>query len=334
MTTFLQDFDSATIHEVKHGDELFRIVREHYGHGTFLNDKQAIMDAIASNNPHIRDIDRIYPGQLIALPDIDGSRQSLPVFTPSQNRHAQDLIEELSCTNEITRSVLTGLANTPSVSPSLGAVGGVYGAFQKAATDAVKYVEKLNRLYSSFKQGDITKGAYDYRRVKIINAMDKNLGGFRTHAFSKNPIDKVKSSREILRFSTSGKGATQSMTLGISRLNKTIARVRAGGILLIGLQLAGAATRLKQAQTSQQKTAIVTETSGSLIGGIAAGALFALAVGTPVGWVGLAGVAIVGTAGGMIGGEVMKAIGNELLFHDSGDAKFNQVNEFWTSTGI
>ncbi|MEO0979191.1 MAG: hypothetical protein AAFY24_18125 [Pseudomonadota bacterium] len=334
MNNFLQDFDSATIHEVKYGDELFRIVREHYGHGAFLNDKQAIMGAIASNNPHIRDIDRIYPGQLIVLPDIEGARHSLPVFTPPQNRHAQNVIKELSCISETTRNVLSGLANTPSASPTLGAVGGVYGAFRKAATDAVKNVDDLNRLYATYKQGGHTRGAYDARRVKIINAMDKNLGGFRTHAFSKNPIDKVKPSREILRFSTSGKGATQSMTNGISRLNNTVARVRIGGILLIGIEVAGAATRLKQAETNQQKTAIVTATGGSLIGGIAAGAVFAFAFGTPVGWVGLAGVAIFGAAGGALGGKVMETLGDELLFHDSGDAKFDQINDFWKSTGI
>lgn len=329
-----QDLDNATIHQVQHGDELFRIVREHYGHGAFLNDKQGIVDAVTSNNPHIRDIDRIYPGQLIALPSIVGDRKAMPAFTPLQNRCTQEVVGELSLTTGITRSILSGIANTPSVAPSLDAAGGIYGAFHKAASDAVKNVDELNRLYSDYRQQSISKGAYDYRRIKIINAMDKNLGGFRTHAFSKNPLDKVKSSREILRFSTSGKGATQSMTNGISRLNKTVSRVKVGGVLLIGLQLASATTRLREAQTSQQKTAVVTETGGSIIGGIAAGALFAMAVGTPVGWVGLAGVAIAGTAGGFLGGEALKAIGNEALFHESGDTKFDQVNKFWNFTGI
>lgn len=329
-----QDLDKATIHQVQHGDELFRIVREHYGHGAFLNDKQGIVDAVTSNNPHIRDIDQIYPGQLIALPSIVGDRKAMPAFTPLQNRCTQEVVGELSLTTGITRSILSGIANTPSVAPSLDAAGGIYGAFHKAASDAVKNVDELNRLYSDYRQQSISKGAYDYRRIKIINAMDKNLGGFRTHAFSKNPLDKVKSSREILRFSTSGKGAAQSMTNGISRLNKTVSRVKVGGVLLIGLQLASATTRLREAQTSQQKTAVVTETGGSIIGGIAAGALFAMAVGTPVGWVGLAGVAIAGTAGGFLGGEALKAIGNEALFHESGDTKFDQVNKFWNFTGI
>ncbi|WP_298983880.1 hypothetical protein [uncultured Roseibium sp.] len=328
------ELDNATIHEVQHGDELFKIVRDHYGHGTFLNDKQGIVDAVTSNNPHIRDINKIYPGQLIALPNIVGDRRAIPAFTPIQNRCTQEVVGELSRTNGITRSILSGLANTPSAAPSLDAAGGIYGSFQRAASGAVKNVDELNRLYSDYRQHSISKGAYDYRRIKILNAMDKNLGGFRTHAFSKNPLDKVKSSREILRFSTSGKGATQSMTNGISRLNNTVSRVKIGGGLLIGLQLASATTRLREAQTSQQKTAVVTETGGSIIGGIAAGALFAVAVGTPVGWVGLAGVAIAGTAGGLLGGEVLKAIGNEALFHESGDAKFEQVSKFWKFTGI
>ena len=274
MNGFSRESDDATAHEVQSGDELFRIVRNHYGHGAFLNDKQRIVDAIVSNNPHISDIDRIFPGQLIVLPNIGGERDSMPIFTPPQNHRSQVVIETLSRTKDVTRSVLSGIANTPSINPSFDAVGGVYGAFKKAATDAVKDVDKLNYLYSSFKRGSITKGAYDYRRVKIINAMDKNLGGFRTHAFSKSPIDKVKPSREILRFSTSGKGATQSMTSGISRLNNTISRVKLGGGLLVGLQVMSAANRLPDAQTSQQKTAIVTETGGSIFGGILAGALF------------------------------------------------------------
>ena len=324
----------ATIHEVQHGDELFRIVRNHYGHGAFLNDKQRIMEAVASNNPHIRDIDRIFPGQLIALPAIGPEQGSMPIFSPSQGRRSREVIEELSRTNNTTRSVLSGVANTPSIGMGLDAAGGVYKAFETAAKNAVKDVDKLNRLHAGFKNGSMTKGAYDYRRVKIINAMDKNLGGFRTHAFAKNPIDKVKSSREILRFSTSGKGATQAMTSGIGRLNNTLSRVRGGGGVLLGLQVASASVRLNEAQTSQQKTAVVTETGGAVLGSFAAGALFAVAVGTPVGWVGLAGVAIAGTLGGYLGGEALEAIGNEMLFHESGDSKYDAIDKFWNSSGI
>jgi len=51
---------------------------------------------------------------------------------------------------------------------------------------------------------------------------------------------------------------------------------------LLGFQAVNAGFRIAEANTSREKTAIVT----NLVGGLAAGALFVFFVGTPTGWLG------------------------------------------------
>ena len=56
-----------TFHEVKKGDTLWAIASKHYGNGSKY---EAIFEA---NKPTLTHPDKIYPGQILRIPDLDAA---------------------------------------------------------------------------------------------------------------------------------------------------------------------------------------------------------------------------------------------------------------------
>lgn len=61
-----EDRAEATFYTVQEGDSLSKIAKEHYGDATKY---PAIFEA---NKPMLQDPDKIYPGQVLRLPELDG----------------------------------------------------------------------------------------------------------------------------------------------------------------------------------------------------------------------------------------------------------------------
>ena len=67
-------------YQVQSGDQLYQILRSHYGSAGFLRDRAAVTRLVVENNPQISDIDRIYPNQIIVLPPLAGGGISSPIL--------------------------------------------------------------------------------------------------------------------------------------------------------------------------------------------------------------------------------------------------------------
>lgn len=319
----------ASIHIIRPGDEIFRVLRDHYGEGAFLEDKQKLVDAFQRNNKHIVNVDQIYPGQCIVLPDMAPEKKELPLMGPEAQRRSSDFIEALGGTSSISQAVMSDISASLPLKLGMDSAGGVLGSFERAAARAIEDTKDLKRLWESQRSGDIKRSFYNTERVKVIHRMDSNLGGFRPHAFAERPSPKMAPSRELMRFSTSGKGPTAQMTRSIRNLNKAVGRLKIQGGILIFAQVGTAGYDLSQADTEREKTGIIVETGGSILGSIAAGALVTLAVGTPAGWLGLAGVAIAGMVGGTGVGMVSRHLNDRHLYDEDGEAKFDILKRIW-----
>lgn len=57
--------DPAVFHTVKKGDTLWAIAKDHYGNGSKYN------EIFEANRPMLKDPDRIYPGQVLRIPNLD-----------------------------------------------------------------------------------------------------------------------------------------------------------------------------------------------------------------------------------------------------------------------
>lgn len=53
-----------TLHEVKKGDSLWKIAEKHYGNGS------KYPEIFEANKPMLSDPDKIYPGQMLRIPDL------------------------------------------------------------------------------------------------------------------------------------------------------------------------------------------------------------------------------------------------------------------------
>ncbi|MFW6088477.1 MAG: peptidoglycan-binding protein LysM, partial [Gemmatimonadota bacterium] len=61
-----EDRAEATFYTVKEGDSLSKIAQEHYG------DAMKYPAIFEANKPMLQDPDKIYPGQVLRLPELDG----------------------------------------------------------------------------------------------------------------------------------------------------------------------------------------------------------------------------------------------------------------------
>lgn len=57
--------DDVTLHEVKKGDNLWKIAKKNYGNGS----KYPVI--FEANKPMLSDPDKIYPGQMLRIPKLD-----------------------------------------------------------------------------------------------------------------------------------------------------------------------------------------------------------------------------------------------------------------------
>jgi hypothetical protein len=100
---------SLSFYQVRSNDQIYRILRDHYGANGFLRDQSAMIKAFQANNPQIRNIDMIHPGQVIMLPDL--SATWFPADTPPREavQSCRVISESLSrydpCALDLIKSV-------------------------------------------------------------------------------------------------------------------------------------------------------------------------------------------------------------------------------------
>lgn len=313
-----------SFYEVRQRDQLFAILRSHYGVAKFTQDKQRIVEQVKANNPQISNIDLIVPGQVIMLPDLSLLQPQRPGQTPGLSsgiiNSCSAVSSELTSMDGQTKSLMTSLDyNAIGIEAGKGFVEFV----QKTTEAAVPAIEKVALKYYQQKAGTITKGQYDYGRTKLIKEIDKSIRPLRPL------ISPGQATNQIIRIKPNEIVRTQAI-LDEAKNLKRIAKVASSGLAIVKVvDLGVKAADFHTAANNQQRTVIVMDEALTWAGGAAATAVCILIVGTPVGWAAIAGVIAVSAVGGLGGQQLSKVLQEKMLFDAKGNRIETKADRFW-----
>ncbi len=295
MPSLHSDDHDTILYDVQHGDSLSRIIRRY--HGPLAPGKQqAIIKRILLENPEIRDPNRIYPGQILVL---DIPRQYCPIpkimvppVVTIDERAIGTLKQGLENTGKEQKTIISTLAPLTLAAASTG-----LGTLDYTFKSNAPLVAELAENYQDLMEKKITRGQYDYRRVKILKKLETKLGPLmRIGMGSKRPVN------EVLRI-TRKKDAipTKIIERKAERLlNLSRNLSRGGSVVLAGASLGVACHDIAHTDSRQEKNEILVEALGGIMGGVLYGTAVTLAIAmmaTPVGWV--AALVIAGVGAGV-----------------------------------
>lgn len=289
-------------YRVKSGDTLSRIVARHYQLSPGSSAFDHALQVAAYSNPHITNIDRIYPGQiirLISLPNgganafcslgdilknFEASHAEVDAFIRQSNLHISNLdrLQHYWPSDQTEQEMFFMLAwleeNYGILSASVAAGFNTFDGVVNTAHQAL--IAEVKTSYRLYQQGTITQNQYDYRRQKALKAFAEKVGPFEKF------LMKGKSTQEAIRINRSKSlPATGKIDRMLSRLKGLSQASKYGGILLTGAGLGVGCYQIAQEDNRMRKNEIFVETIAST----SAGVISSLALGiflfsTPVGW--------------------------------------------------
>jgi len=272
---------------VKHGDQLFKILRDAYGPADFLSRKQEMIDFVKVNNPQIKSIDLIYPGQILALPQHE--KQPADTCTAARLPPAIDPGAAVKL-GEIAKTI-------GNLSPDAQKFASTFGTrfLTQTGTDFIAQVEKtvtasipdLRRIPLSYFQkhaGTITANQYNYQRTVSVARIQKRLGFLEPLVFNTRKANEV---LQVDRFAPNRVHQHIQQLKSFERIGKL---ARYGGGLVKAFDFSTTMTAAHQATKREDRIGILADYAGSVAGAL----VFTAVVGTPAGWVGLAAVALGG----------------------------------------
>ena len=309
-------FDShknGVYYRVQSGDTLNGIIHDYYGITHNSDHYPYVISLLQALNPHVKDPDRIYSGNVLRLQPVDlNVGVCRPVdFAMSGNR-----------------AVITRLSNHRLTATEYGIASQVswleqnHGFLKNPANVLLTTLEKITGngqqtllrkvkdSYKRYKGGEISKGKYDYQRRKSLKAFAKKAGPFEKLLFNQQTTS------QAIRISRSKIiPATQVIDNQIGKITRIAKIAGGGGVILGGLGMYMTYREISHADDRQKKNEIFVEALGSLVVGTASGVLLLALVSGPVGWSVVLLVASSSVAAGWLGGKAVKALydkyGNE-----------------------
>lgn len=306
-----------SFYTVEHGDQLYRILQEHYGPQSFFENREDILSAFRQNNPHVSNIDLIFPGQTFVLADSKRGGLILPATLDKASCAAVPAISaELSSASPQVRQAWSHLT-AERVASDVGTSYVNYIKSQsKVSLDAIK---KVSSNYENKLSASITKGQYDGRRIKLMTEYDRSLGAMK-------PLHRpLSSSRAVLHIKPQASIPTQSLLTETQTVKRYLSTASKGVVVLqiadlaqFGTEVATAPSGSHQADLAMRKGSSML---GAYVGGAMGGLIFGALISNPVGWVAIAGIVLSGTAaiGGSIAAEELGSrVSQELFFDEKG----------------
>jgi len=265
-------------HHVSPGETLSGIINTYYPGN--INRMQSQIKQVLTDNPSIKNPDRITPGQLIVLRTAPANMCLAPVEFNETNKVKQlwSLMNpETQKAIKETSPVYNGL--------TLGLAGGGTGIFtlEKTLKSNMSLLKGIPDAYHQYKGGDITKYEFDKIRNIKLNQYTKNIGPMIDKAiYGDNRLKnafKLKPGRSL--------NATKSMTQHFNKLSKISNAASKGGVILTGVGLAASCYQVSQAETETltEKNEIAVKSIASTTTGVVVGAAISIfLIGTPMGW--------------------------------------------------
>lgn len=310
-------------YEVTAGDQLFRILRRHYGDATFLKDRAKVMALVTGHNAAIRNIDYIRPGQVIVLPDLSLAERARslppPAPQPSALRDLTELADGLQACSAPGRDFISGL--DLSAVYATGA-GSFLGEVDKRMRAAVPHMKRIVEDYQTYRGGGQSLAAYSRARQQALGQIGTAMSPLYGLVYPDRRHN------EILRIDRDALGAarTRSIRAEIRRIDGLALGARTAGRVLTAVSVAQNLQRLGAAQTHEEGALILLDIaaglSGGALGSAAGTALAAALLVTPAGWVGIAFVIGGSVAGAMTAQAITAAVARHGL-RDRNDMPFN-----------
>lgn len=288
-------------YKVRKGDTVFAILESIYGKQQFHANKGNIVGHLTDLNPKVKDINTIYYGDILALPD----PKSLHAGTAGQIAAGEkaalgQMATDLSGLDPVTVDLIRLFDIT-------GSVGNDFiSAARKQVGQATPSLQSMVRNYEAYKTGGLTRGSYDYQRALRLGEHSRKLGYMEKLVYPTRPKN------EILRIDTR-KGAvpTARIKAGINQASRVKFLTRTGNVVFLGAGMGVACSQIAVADSQKEKNLILVDYATVTAVGI--GLMLAV---TPVGWVSLVAIGVAGAATGMAAGWGAKKLydqyGNDL----------------------
>lgn len=305
---------------VRPGDQLFRILGDHYGQRKFLEDREAVIAAVLQNNPQIGNIDRIFPGQVFALPEIPTSAQQMPVLPLDQARAAGNVCTTLTSADPMTVDLIRQTSDSSLMSD---AGSGMIDFVGKATERAAKNTKAVKTLYQEYKSTDMTRGSYDYKRRVLIRKVDHSLGPLRPL------ITPGQLSREVIRVKPQAIHKTAQIEAEVKQLNRITKLAKHGGVILKIAEVGGKAVEIHHAPGNARRTDILIDFVGGAAGAAGGAVLFVAVFGTPAGWVAIGGMVVASAVTGAVGEQVAKSVRQNTLVDKNGVRINTKADRLW-----
>lgn len=311
---------SLSFYQVRPGDQLYQILQNHYGPASLLRDQAKVVNIVRANNPGILNIDLIYPGQIIMLPDIGTA--SGPAAAPSaQVVQGCHLISEgLGRKDSDTLGLLNSI---DYLKLSQTSADGFVSFVEKTTAAAKSDMRDIALDYYRKEAGSISRSQYNYQRRLNVVRVDMKLGPL--HQL----INPGKTPGQVLRINPYAAIRPQAILREADQLARIAKRAKIGGVVLQTIDLGHAAFQVHTAPVNSQRTVIVLDTLAGLGGGLAGLGLAVVMLGTPVGWVGFTIMVGLSAAGALGAEKVGQIIQQEVLFDANGNRIETKVDRFW-----
>lgn len=298
-------------YRIKPGDQIYRIMREHYGDTVFLAEKDRLVEEVKALNKSIPDLDTIYPGRVLHLPVRNTANRSTQA-SPATVAQLCEMSRQLERVDPLLLDYLTALKQ---FDPVLNGIGGTYEGLERFASRAAQdYAARVNAItdtYADYKAQRISYSKYYKGRRLILDATDKKFGILRSGLQSPKPTT------SILHMSAHQATHAQNLNEILKPAKGMMSRAKMGGGILTLASVGVASYTLYHAESVQDKTIIIAETAagaaGSYYGAIGGIALVGFLVSNPAGWTILVGAAVGGALAGSASSYLVGEAGERIF---------------------
>jgi hypothetical protein len=294
-------------YRIKTGDSLSMIMARLYGVGPRSPSYHRHLDQILALNPQIEHPGRIRAGALLRLMAVPALQAHVPVSVsrpsiPTEVRHppAVAVRVPVAAPNFVLKDIpqhdeqdfwmLSWLAEQSNHLVIPGSIAlGTQANLLSAGN--VSLIEDISDLYAQYRNGQLSKGQYDYQRKLRLDRLRNNIGPMERLLFGN------RTPHQTIRIARGGAiPATQNITQQANRLRRLAGHGKHGGFLLAGVGVAASCMQIANTDSRQEKNEIFVETIASTTVGLAASSVVTLfLISNPVGW-GTAFVLAAGTA--------------------------------------
>jgi hypothetical protein len=300
-------------------------MKRHYGGARFTSDRDTLARLLLTSNPNISDIDKIYPGQIIMLPDIAGGStpcsQGPPVVRAEVARAYVPLREGLSRTGEVAKELM-GDIDYYGVAEGIGST--FIELVDKAMANSIPEIKKIALDYYRKEAGTISENQRKYRRSKAVANVRHRLGPL--HQL----INPGRQPGQVLRIRPHAPIPTHQVLREANTFERIGKLASRGIVVLKAAEIVRTGVAIHTASSNTERTDLLIDAVSGLGGPALAAGVLVCCFGTPVGWVAVVAMTTAAAVGGgMLGGIGAEQFKKHTLYDPAGNRINTRADRLW-----